>query len=84
MPTPDQILLNFRIQYPLIREDFYSRVRGSVEASNILEKIKNSRETPFIMEEEEIASNITQQSILRPNFDIMKLEPILNHLFIRI
>ena len=72
MPTPDQILLNFRIQYPLIREDFYSRVRGSVEASNILEKIKNSRETPFIMEEEEIASNITQQNILRPNFDIMK------------
>ena len=72
MPTPDQILLNFRIQYPLIREDFYSRVRGSVEASNILEKIKNSRETPFILEEEEIASNTTQQNILRPNFDIIK------------
>ena len=72
MPTPDQILLNFRIQYPLIREDFYSRVRGSVEALNILEKVKNSRETPFILEEEEIASNTTQQNILRPNFNIMK------------
>ena len=72
MPTPDEVLLNFRVQYPLIREDFYSRIEGSVEASNILAKVKNGMVTPFILEEEDIVSKITEENRLRPNFDIMK------------
>ena len=77
MPTPDEVLLNFRVQYPLIREDFYLSIEGSVEASNILDKLKNAIETPFILEEETIAaSEITSDEndnlLRRPNFDIIK------------
>ena len=44
MPLPDQVLLNYRLQYPLIRDDFYPRIEGSVEASDILGKIQNSEQ----------------------------------------
>ena len=80
MPMPDQVLLDFRLQYPLIREDFYSRVEGSVQALDILDKIKNSNQASFIAEEEEIASKLTKDNILRPSFDIIKtmMENIFN------
>lgn len=80
MPTPDQILLNFRLQYPLIRDDFYQRIEGSVEESDILGKVKNSRETPFILEEEELISKVTEGNRLRPSMDLMKtmMENIFN------
>ena len=82
MPMPNQVMLNYRLQYPLIREDFYHRVEGGVQTLDILDKLKNSKETSFLREEDEIVSKHTQEetNILRPNLEIIKtiMENIFN------
>ena len=74
MPMPNQVMLNYRLQYPLVRDDFYHRVEGGVETLNILDKLKNSKETSFLLEEDEILSKHTkgESNILRPNLEIIK------------
>ena len=59
MPMPNQVMLNYRLQYPLIRDDFHHRVEGGVQTLDILGKLKNSKETSFLMEEDEIVSKHT-------------------------
>ena len=49
MPMPKQVMLNYRLQYPLIRDDFYDRVQGGVQTLDILEKLKSSKETSFLL-----------------------------------
>ena len=74
MPLPKQVMLNYRLQYPLIRDDFYDRVQGGVQTLDILEKLKSSKETSFLLEEDEILSNKEdkEEDILRPNFKLIK------------
>ena len=74
MPMPNQVMLNYRLQYPLIRDDFYHRVQGGVQTLDILEKLKTSKETSFLLEEDDILSNDEEKekNILRPNFKLIK------------
>ena len=74
MPMPKQVMLNYRLQYPLIRDDFYDRVQGGVQTLDILGKLKSAEETSFLLEEDEILSSNEEKekNILRPNFKLIK------------
>ena len=82
MPMPDQVMLNYRLQYPLIRDDFYHRVQGGIQTLDILDKLKESQETSFLLEEDKILKKyeLSDGNILQPNLDIIKtiMENIFN------
>ena len=82
MPMPDQVMLNYRLQYPLIRDDFYHRVQGGIQTLDILDKLKESQETSFLLEEDNILKKYESEdgNMLRPNLDLIKtiMENIFN------
>ena len=82
MPMPNQVMLNYRLQYPLVRDDFYHRVQGGVQTLDMIDTFKDARETSLLLEENKILENSVHNadSISRPNLQIIRkiMENIFN------